>query len=505
MPDFGSPVAANINVDPNKGLTTLSNLMGLQQQKQQIQSGALTIQRQQAELPGVQAQTQGQVQAMQERQLLQKSMMAGKDPDGNPLKTPEGDYDPVALTAFANKYLPLTGQQVVQHTVKTLDDRIRLNDAIRGVGQNYANDISGKIRSFIGTNATPKDIGDAIDTYVQQNPNGGQPLAIAAAKAKSLLQNLGPQVPQQQRDNALLHLAQAFQPAGATAAQQAPAVEGVTNEQGRRAYVQTNPQAPGGTGPVLNAQGKPATVGQGLAPGIILDLNGQPHYVGGSAQGPNGATGTTPWATRPGVEAQSGAAADMSKHFENLNLASQNLPLATALTKTIEGLSPNAYVGVGGDKKQFLSGVLNALGIHATGDAQTDTNLLSKAMAQLNMSTPAGTDAARVLVEAGQPNTKMDPAAIKEAAGTVLGQVRMNAAERNFLQTQRYSNGGAGDIQRYQEGRQKFEANADPRIWQYEDLLKSNRKAAQAFISRQPDKAELVRKATELMSMGFFR
>src|SRR5579859_2147011 len=104
MPDFGAPQASNINVDPNKGLTTLSNLMGLQQQKQQIQSGALTIQRQQAELPGVQAQTQGQVQAMQERQLLQKSMMAGKDPDGNPLKTPEGDYDPVALTAFANKY-----------------------------------------------------------------------------------------------------------------------------------------------------------------------------------------------------------------------------------------------------------------------------------------------------------------------------------------------------------------------------------------------------------------
>ena len=148
---------------------------------------------------------------------------------------------------------------------------------------------------------------------------------------------------------------------------------------------------------------------------------------------------------------------------------------------------------------------LGAFGIHATGDAQTDTNLLNKAIAQLNMSTPAGTDAARVLREAGQPNVDMDLGAIKEAAGTVAAQVRMDEAERNFLQTSRFSNRGEGDIQAYQEGRQKFEANADPRIWQYEELAKTNPKDARAFISRQPDKAELVRKSKQLEQMGFFR
>ena len=195
----------------------------------------------------------------------------------------------------------------------------------------------------------------------------------------------------------------------------------------------------------------------------------------------------------------------MSDHFTGLNASAQSLPLVTGLTKTIEGLAPSAFTGPGGDKKQYMAGILRGFHINATGDAQTDTNLLNKAMAQLNISTPAGTDAARALVEAGQPNSHMDPDAIKEAAGTLRGQVMMNQAERNFLQTTRLSNRGAGDPQAYQEGRQQFEASADPRIWQYQDLAKSNPAAARAFIARQPDKADLVRKAGALEQMGFFR
>jgi hypothetical protein len=249
-----------------------------------------------------------------------------------------------------------------------------------------------------------------------------------------------------------------------------------------------------------------------LSPQVILDANGQPHYVGGgngapSASGGHSGTGLNGggWATPANVEAQKNATTDMSNHFAGLNASAQSLPLTTALTKTIESLSPSAFTGVGGDKKQYMSGLLRSFSLDATGDAQTDTNLLNKAIAQLNISSPAGTDAARQLVEAGQPNSKMDATAIKEAAGTVAGQVKMNAAERNFLQTARYSNQGTGDVNTYQEGRQKFEANADPRIWQYEELAKTNPKAANAFINRQPDKSVLVKKAGALEGMGFFK
>ena len=99
----------------------------------------------------------------------------------------------------------------------------------------------------------------------------------------------------------------------------------------------------------------------------------------------------------------------------------------------------------------------------------------------------------------------MDADAIKEAAGTIRGQVLMNTAERNFLGSTRYQNGGAGNPQGYQQQRQQFEGAADPRIWQYEDLLKTNKKAAASFIQRQPDKAGLVQQTTALQQMGLFK
>ena len=506
MPDFGgAPVATN--VDTGKGVQTLSDLMGLQQKQIGIQQAKQTLQTGQALQASAQAQAQQNQQAMGERQLLQSSMQNGKDPDGNPLVGANGDADPVALTKFATKYLPMTGQDVVQNIVKTQDTRLKLADSARQLGQNYKNDVAGIIRSSMGDQNTPADapgvIQSKIDAYVQQQgPNAPAALTQAASYSKSLLQNLGDHVPDAKTKSSLLHLAQQFEPTAAVAGTQAPAIGSVTGPGGGAQPVQLNPLSPlpmGATGPEVKT---------GVAPGIVMDLQGQPHYIGGAAGLGGGAAGgaaPSPWPTPAGVQAQSGVAKDMSDHFTGLNASAQSLPLVTGLTKTIEGLAPSAFTGPGGDKKQYMAGILRGFHINATGDAQTDTNLLNKAMAQLNISTPAGTDAARALVEAGQPNSHMDPDAIKEAAGTLRGQVMMNQAERNFLQTTRLSNRGAGDPQAYQEGRQQFEASADPRIWQYQDLAKSNPAAARAFIARQPDKADLVRKAGALEQMGFFR
>jgi hypothetical protein len=501
MPDFGgAPVATN--VDTGKGVQTLSDLMGLQQKQIAIQQQKQTLQTGQALQASAQAQAQQNQQAMGERQLLQSSMQKGSDPEGNPLMGANGEADPVALTKFATKYLPMTGQDVVQNIVKTQDTRLKLADSARQLGQNYKDDIAGIVRSSMGDQNTPADapgvIQSKIDAYVQQQgPNAPAALTNAASYSKSLLQNLGDHVPDAKTKLSLLHLAQQFEPTGAVAGTQAPAIGSVTGQAGGAQPVQLNPLSPlpmGATGPEVKT---------GVAPQIVMDLQGQPHYIGGAA---GTGAGGQPFPTPAGVQAQSGVAKDMSDHFTGLNASAQSLPLVTGLTKTIESLAPSAFTGPGGDKKQYMAGILRGFGINATGDAQTDTNLLNKAMAQLNISTPAGTDAARALVEAGQPNSHMDPDAIKEAAGTLRGQVMMNQAERNFLQTTRLSNRGAGDPQAYQEGRQAFEAQADPRIWQYQDLAKSNPAAARTFIRRQPDGADLLRKAGVLeQQMGFFR
>jgi hypothetical protein len=494
VPDFGSPVAAGVDVSPNKGLTTLSDLMGLQQKQigisqaqQNLQTGAYQQQQQQAA-------AQQQQAAMQTRQAATKMAQSGQDPDGNPIRGDDGEIDPIKFSTALNKIDPVNAAPIVQNILKTQTDKLNLQSGALKLDAQQRNMLQGPMQAL---NLDPSDDNitnarGAITGLVTSHPE----MAKTAAAANSLLdhvQNAKDPATRQKMANSLSSLLQAGAPV-----ETQPSAATVDTGPSIQPGVREAPAAGAGFTPT----GVPIT--KGVAPGIVMDLQGQPHYIGGAAGTGTGA-GASPWPTPAAVQAQSGVAKDMADHFTALNASGQSLPLVTGLTKTIEGLAPEAFTGPGGDKKQYMAGVARSFGVNLTGDAQTDTNLLNKAIAQLNISTPAGTDAARALVEAGQPNTKMDPQAIKDAAGTLRGQVLMNTAERNFLQTTRLSNRGAGDPQAYQEGRQQFEASADPRIWQYQDLAKSNPAAARAFISRQTDKADLIRKTGVLEGMGFFR
>ena len=118
MADFGSPVADQVTApNPQQGIQSLSGILGIAQQQQAIQQGAQQLQ------VGA-GQAQQATQEMNERQGLQAALASGKDPDGNALKNPDGSINTTALTAYANKSLPLTGQGVVQNVVKTQGDQL---------------------------------------------------------------------------------------------------------------------------------------------------------------------------------------------------------------------------------------------------------------------------------------------------------------------------------------------------------------------------------------------
>ncbi len=431
---------------------------------------------------------------MQTRQAATKMAQSGQDLDGNPIRGDDGEIDPVKFSTALNKIDPVNAAPIVQNILKTTNDKLNVQSGALKLDAQQRGMLQGPLQAL---NVDPSD--DAITNarstitgLINQHPE----MTKTGQSVLSLLdhvQNTQDPKARAKMANSLSALLQAGTPVE-TQPQRARADIGPSTLVGT-----VEPAAAGGgfTGAT--------TLTKGVAPGIVMDLQGQPHYIGGAAGTGMGAGGSSPWPTPSAVQAQTKTASDMSDHFTGLNASAQSLPLVTGLTKTIEGLAPSAFTGPGGDKRQYMAGLARVFGVNLTGDAQTDTNLMNKAMAQLNISTPAGTDAARALIEAGQPNSHMDAAAIREAAGTVAGQVRMNAAERNFLQTTRLSNRGAGDPQAYQEGRQAFEANADPRIWQYEELAKGNPATARAFINRQPDKADLVRKAGALEQMGFFR
>ncbi|UTV54783.1 hypothetical protein [Burkholderia arboris] len=270
-PDFGSPVADQITPpNPNQGIQTLSNLMSLRGQQQKLQVGA--------------GEAQQAQQQMGERQTLQQAMLSGKDPDGNSLKGADGQIDPVAMANFANKYMPLTGQGVQQSIIKSLSDRVALNDSVRGLGQNYRNDVSGIVRSAIGTQQTPAELNDALGAYAKQNPDA----APAVSRAQSLIGSAPANMPQAQRDSALQHLAMQFQPANTTAQEQAPATTQITGPGGGSQTVQVNPYSAvpmGAVGPET-AQGIPLgerqTVTQNQLTGgpQVTTKNGQGQVVG---------------------------------------------------------------------------------------------------------------------------------------------------------------------------------------------------------------------------------
>lgn len=494
MPDFGAPIAQNVDVSPQKGIQTLGELMGLQQkqigiaqQQQNLATGQFLQQQQQAE-------AQRQQQAMGTRQAATKMAQTGLDLQGNSIRGDDGEIDPVKFSTSLNRIDPVNAAPITQNIIKTLADKFTLQSSALKLDAAQRQMLQGPLQAL---NLDPSDDNitnarNVIGQLVSAHPE----MVKTANAANSLLDHLGNIKDPAGRSKAANSFSSLFQ-AGAP-----------VETQPRAGQLDTGPAIQAGTVAAPAAGGgftAATTTTKGLAPQIIMDAAGQPHFIGAASAAPAGGVGGSSFPSTPQVQAQKAAADDMTNHFTGLNASAQSLPLVTSLTKTIESLAPSAFTGPGGDKRQYMAGLARVFGVNLTGDAQTDTNLMNKAMAQLNISTPAGTDAARALIEAGQPNSHMDAAAIREAAGTVAGQVRMNAAERNFLQTTRLSNRGAGDPMTYQQGRQAFEANADPRIWQYEELAKNNPAGARAFISRQPDKADLIRKTSALEQMGFFR
>ncbi len=194
---------------------------------------------------------------------------------------------------------------------------------------------------------------------------------------------------------------------------------------------------------------------------------------------------------------------EMNRHFGSLQDQSGGAQLVAGLTGNIKALATTAATGTLGDKKSYVDGLLTAFHIPgATGDLQKDTDLLEKNMAQLNLGTPASSDAGRALVQAARPHSSMNAAAIGEAADQVASQVQANMAMRNMLAPAKMM----GDTATYQAQRQKLEQIADPRAWQYVNLGPGT-PAAKAFMSKlQPaDQAALIQKVDQLEQMGMLK
>lgn len=492
MPDFGNPVADQITApNPNQTIQSLSGILGIAQQQQGLQQGAQQLQIGQAAAQSAQQQ-------MDERQMLQGTLQSGKDPDGNPIKSADGQIDPVALSKFAGKYLPLTGQDVTQHVIATMNNKLQLNDGVRTLGQSYRNDISGIIGAGVGA-PDPSVISTGLDAYAQQNPQA----AGVIANAKNMLQGIGPSTPQAQRDMALKHVQMLLQPAATTAEQQQPQIGTTTGPGGGVQAIQTNPLSSvpqGPTGPEIP---------QGIGPGeaaqrVPIFQNGQPGTVplGSITPGAPGYQSPSPfgsgrYGSQPGANAgfaPSGPSmgtpdmfVQMTDHWTRAVTDASHAQTNIGLAQNIKAYADQAATGKQGDKLAAANGLLSVFGVGGQTDLNTATDLLNKQIARLSLSSRAGaggTDAAGVLADAANPHGSMTSAAIKEAADQVISSQKMALAQQKLLQPYRQSN----DAQGYQSALSQFNNVADPRVWQFGDMNPAQRAAFKAGMSSAEQK-----------------
>lgn len=438
MPDFGSPAVSPTPYNPNAGMQRLSDVLSIQGKQQALQSGALGVQQQQQQLDQGATVLQNAQQQMQERQLLQGAMQSGKDPDGNPIKGGDGEVDPVAMARFANKHLPLIGQGVQQSIIQTLNNRLGLNNAVRDLGQNYRNDVSGIVRSAIGTKQSPQEISAALDAYGKQNPEA----MPAISRAQALINSAPATLPQAQRDQALQHLAMEFQPASATAGEQRPSMGTITGPGGGVQPVQYNPNSPFPVGPIG------PEMRQGVAPAVgINPTTGQPYTISSTGAGPlaqpgspqGASTGTTqpsqPQAAQSGQSGsgapgwprlsafpspqQAQSAMDASKEADAVRAADSSPtagynPTKQVYTNLLDLVAKNPAIGPSSKSWNQLTGILTPFGASANSSMQEIDAYLDRLALQNAGAAGLSTDAARHMSQSAAGSTEMSPETLRE-------------------------------------------------------------------------------------------
>src|SRR6185503_10743062 len=174
MADFGSPVAQGVNVNPNQSVQTLSGLVGLKQQQQALQTGAIQQQ-------GISADVQQKQQMNQELQALaQFTQRAAKDPAYH---NADGSLNATKFQTDAQAVAPTYGQayigQATQNATAAIDNRKGLlalaNEQRATVGQ-YFGDVAQK------PNATLKDLQDATARAQSVSDDPGYQKAIENLK-----------------------------------------------------------------------------------------------------------------------------------------------------------------------------------------------------------------------------------------------------------------------------------------------------------------------------------
>lgn len=184
--------------------------------------------------------------------------------------------------------------------------------------------------------------------------------------------------------------------------------------------------------------------------------------------------------------ARTGQQTALAEKWKPLNDAAANTQTVNARLDTIADLAGRASVGPMSDKVQYANSLLSMAGSDKATDATSAKALLDKnanqIVAQLGQG-GMGTDAARAILGAAYPNSKMPAPAIKEAVSNLKAVNTMTEAKARVLQPHYLNNDPAA----YQQAESQFNAVADPRVFQWYGMHDPSQQAAYAKRMIQQD------------------
>ncbi len=154
MPDFGSPVAQNVNVNPAQGIATISGLLGLKQQHIAIEQAA--------------AEAYQARQSAEERQKL--TQIPWKS-----FQNADGSFDVDKISKAALSVAPTTGQEFVGRFEKMASGAAETKKAYHSLNQQYQDSLRSAFGSWAGDpNAETVDLQKQLELVSDNAPESSR-------------------------------------------------------------------------------------------------------------------------------------------------------------------------------------------------------------------------------------------------------------------------------------------------------------------------------------------
>lgn len=483
MPEM-TPVAAMIKPpDPNQAFSTYSNILGLQKQRQDLQTGAYTQQ-------SAAATADQDQQKNRELQAAQRLAMNGAQ--SGRYANPDGSFNRQKMADEISQVAPTYGQGIASTLLSQGNEIVANHTALQSLNEKQQQQVASAIAPLASKpDLTHEDVINALDQIADINPATRR---MAISMSASIPANATTvQLQQYMRQAALKATSPEYN--SNTTAPNVQGVQGVGQPgqpgAGQPGIVPTNmnPQAPGGVGQAGPVQQQ--SVAPGAAPvtdayGRTGVFNPQRNTVAPIGAGAPAAPSAAPGGPSAFVQPVAGQK-QVEQDIDVARKAGDAAPQVRAINDKLLNLSEQTRTGPGAQSVQKIAAALNL----PSGSNYQEIN------AYLERQAAAAGQAM------GLPNTNAGLHAAQQASGTAeytpqALQEKVKFADALNSGAMAYRQGldklvGTGatpDYGRYQAFRSAWAQNFSPDVFRAEDAL------------RRGDKKELEAIKGELGSRG---